>query len=62
MHFVVLPLQESQSPSAQIITTTFKREFVEVSDKVIGVTIKENVSTVHDITKDEAIEFIHKSM
>lgn len=48
------------SVSTQFITTTFRPELVKVADKIYGVDLKNRVSTVNFITKDQALHFIEK--
>ncbi|KAL8144070.1 hypothetical protein V2J09_017102 [Rumex salicifolius] len=44
--------------STQFITTTFRQELVKVADRIYGVTLKNRVSKVNCVSKDEALDFI----
>lgn len=42
----------------QIIATTFKPEIVGVADTIIGVTMENKVSTVREMSKAAALDFV----
>jgi len=48
----------SEQKPPQYIATSFRRELVEVADKVIGVAMIHNASRTKYLTKDQAVEFI----
>ncbi|XP_024176770.1 structural maintenance of chromosomes protein 3 [Rosa chinensis] len=48
----------ADTETTQFITTTFRQELVEVSDKIYGVTHSNRVSRVNVISKEEALNFI----
>lgn len=50
--------RQADSGATQFITTTFRPELVKVADKVYGVTLKNRVSRVDVISKEEALYFI----
>lgn len=43
---------------AQFITTTFRPEMLANADKFYGVTFQNKVSSVSEISKDDALKFI----
>lgn len=54
----VSSLIKSLSHKAQFICTSFRPEMLQVTDKFYGVTFNDKVSTVSDISKDEATSFV----
>lgn len=46
------------SRNAQFICTTFRKQMLEVSDKFYGVLFDNKVSSVSEITKNDAMEFV----
>lgn len=53
-------IRQQSGNSAQFITTTFRPEFVNAGDKWFGVTHRNKVSTVQEVTQDVARTFINK--
>ena len=49
---------KNEEKSPQFITTTFRRELVDASDKTIGLVMLNNASRVKDMTKEDALKFI----
>ena len=45
----------------QFITTSFRKEFVQGADKVIGVAMQNNASRTVPLSREEAIEFINSA-
>lgn len=59
--YVLLPFSEmikKQAEKAQFITTTFRAELLEASDKFYGVRFQNKVSHIDAITKEEAKIFV----
>lgn len=46
------------SEKAQFITTTFRPELLEFSDKFYGVRFRNKISIIDSVTKDEAFDFV----
>lgn len=46
------------APTTQFITTTFRPELLQRSDKFYGVSFGNRISRVEEISKDQAVEFI----
>jgi structural maintenance of chromosome 3 (chondroitin sulfate proteoglycan 6) len=49
---------KKQAEKAQFITTTFRTELLESSDKFYGVRFRNKVSHIDAISKEEAKQFI----
>ena len=49
---------KKQAEKAQFITTTFRAELLEASDKFYGVRFRNKVSHIDAITKEEAKAFV----
>ena len=49
---------KNQAEKAQFITTTFRPELLEASDKFYGVRFRNKVSHIDAITKEEAKDFV----
>lgn len=54
----VAEMIKKQADKAQFITTTFRSELLEASDKFYGVRFRNKVSHIDAITKEEAKEFV----
>ena len=46
------------SEKAQFITTTFRPELLEFSDKFYGVRFRNKISIIDCVTKEEAFDFV----
>jgi structural maintenance of chromosome 3 (chondroitin sulfate proteoglycan 6) len=46
------------SEKAQFITTTFRAELLEYSDKFYGVRFRNKISIIDCVTKEEAFDFV----
>lgn len=57
---VATVIRNQAGTSAQFVTTTFRPEFVNAGDKWFGVTHRNKVSTVQEVTKDVALTFINR--
>jgi structural maintenance of chromosome 3 (chondroitin sulfate proteoglycan 6) len=53
-------IKKQAGGTAQFITTTFRPEFVHAGDKWFGVTHRNKVSAVQEVTRDVALTFINK--
>ena len=51
-------MMKKQAEKAQFITTTFRSELLEASDKFYGVRFTNKVSHIDAITKEEAKVFV----
>jgi len=49
------------SASAQFIITTFRPELLQYADKYYGVTFQNKVSSISEISKDEAVQFVNST-
>jgi len=49
---------KDQAGNTQFIATTFRSEFVEAGDKFFGVLIRNSVSRVKEVDKEEAINLM----
>ena len=49
---------KNEEKSPQFITTTFRRELVDASDKTIGLQMVNNASRVKNMTKEDALKFV----
>ena len=47
-----------QDKAPQFITTSFRKELVEVANKVVGVAMVNNASRIASIGREEAMDFI----
>lgn len=56
----VASMLQSLSQSAQFICTTFRPEMLQVADKFYGVMYGDKVSTVSDISLEEAMSFVEQ--
>ncbi|KAK6093360.1 Structural maintenance of chromosomes protein 3 [Batrachochytrium dendrobatidis] len=54
----VVDMVHELSEHAQFITTTFRPELLEHTDKCYGVTFVDKVSRIQCISKDEARQFV----
>jgi structural maintenance of chromosome 3 (chondroitin sulfate proteoglycan 6) len=53
-------IRKQSGDHAQFITTTFRPEFVNAGEKWFGVTHRNKVSTVQEVTLDVALTFVNK--
>jgi structural maintenance of chromosome 3 (chondroitin sulfate proteoglycan 6) len=53
-------IRKQSGDHAQFITTTFRPEFVNAGEKWFGVTHRNKVSSVQEVTLDVALTFINK--
>ena len=50
-----------QDKAPQFITTSFRKEMVEVANKVVGVAMVNNASRIASIGREEAMDFITRT-
>lgn len=59
----VANMLKEQSTNTQFVTTTFKPELVAKAKRFFGISFtKQKVSTVHDISKEDALRVIEEEM
>jgi len=56
----VASMIEELSENAQYICTTFRPEMIQAADKFFGVIFQNKVSTIQEITKENALEFVEQ--
>jgi structural maintenance of chromosome 3 (chondroitin sulfate proteoglycan 6) len=56
----VASMIEELSENAQYICTTFRPEMIQVADKFFGVIFQNKVSSIQEITQDNALDFVEQ--